>query len=431
MDLNKQKGLERVFEEIATYEAIVEMLESNPDEMSHLHLPLAKVVLWQHKKTVECIEKGKPLAASYFTNAPEIHTAMDIHWYHIIAQAFGGGMENPHTMEDLEGVDSMAVATDVCTLLRLALFYLDAGILPRPTVVVPLLEPCDGVIGLHEAVRNHKLWRGLPFFSPDPPYYNDERSIDYFADELRQMVDFLEKNTGQTLDMDRLREVVEVTNEQYELWIEYSELRRSIPCPHGHILGFAGFGQVQTAGAGDPGRTQWFKDILADAEKRIKENNPEVSNQKIRVLWSDVEPIWFNHLAPWMEEEWGVCVVLTMFSFTPYTLIDTSTEKTIFQGLAKRNLVDPPMVRQARGFVDNFLNDVERIVKDYKIDCVIHPGHMGHKDGAASISLYREKCRELDVPFVSLGVDQFDKRYTTIDEMKATITQFFNAMGLG
>ena len=123
--------------------------------------------------------------------------------------------------------------------------------------------------------------------------------------------------------------------------------------------------------------------------------------------------------------------MLTMFSFTPYTLIDTSTEKTIFQGLAKRNLVDPPMVRQARGFVDNFLNDLERIVKDYKIDCVIHPGHMGHKDGSASISLYREKCRELDVPFVSLGVDQFDKRYTTIDEMKAKISQFFNAMGLG
>jgi len=431
MDLKNQKGLERVFEEIANYELIVEMLESSPDEMSHLHLPLAKVVLSQHKKTIECIEQEKPLAASYFTNAPEIHTAMDIHWYTIIAQAFGGGMENPHIMEDLEGVDSMAVASDVCTLLRLALYYLDADALPRPTVVVPLLEPCDGVIGIHEAFRNHKSWRDLPFFSPDPPYYNDERSIDYFADELRRMVEFLEKHTGQTLNLDRLREVIEVTNEQYALWMEYCELRRSIPCPHGHILGFAGFGVVQTAGAGDPGRTQWFNDLIADAERRIKENDPEVPNQKIRVLWSDVEPIWFNHLAPWMEEEWGVCVVLTMFSFTPYTLIDTSTEKTMFQGLAKRNLVDPPMVRQARGFVDNFLNDLERIVKDYSIDCVIHPGHMGHKDGSASISLYREKCRELDVPFVSLGVDQFDKRYTTVDEMKDRISQYFTAMGLG
>jgi hypothetical protein len=75
MDLKYQKGLERVFEEIANYEAILMILEENPDEWSHLRLPLVKATLWQHKKTVECIEQGKPLAASYFTNAPEIYTA--------------------------------------------------------------------------------------------------------------------------------------------------------------------------------------------------------------------------------------------------------------------------------------------------------------------------------------------------------------------
>ena len=86
MDPKDEKRLQRVFEEIATYEAIVQMLEANPTEMTHLHLPLARNVLIQHKKTVECVEQGKPLAASYFTNAPEIFTAMDIHWYHIIGE---------------------------------------------------------------------------------------------------------------------------------------------------------------------------------------------------------------------------------------------------------------------------------------------------------------------------------------------------------
>jgi benzoyl-CoA reductase subunit B len=79
--------------------------------------------------------------------------------------------------------------------------------------------------------------------------------------------------------------------------------------------------------------------------------------------------------------------------------------------------------------VDNFLNDLETIIKDYNIQCVLHPGHMGHKDGSSSISLYRDKCRDLGVPFLSLGMDQFDKRYTTIDEMKDKISQFFLALG--
>jgi len=431
MDPTDLKRLERVYEEIATYEAIVQMLEENPTELSHLHLPLAQNVLRQHKQTVECVEQGLPLAASYFTNSPEIFSAMDIHWYHLIAQSFGGGMENPHMMEDLEGADRLAVATDVCTLLRLGLYYLDSGILPKPTMVVPLLEPCDGVIGLHEALRRHREWRDIPTFTPDPPYYSDDRSIEYYADELRRMVAFLEDHTGKKMDLDRLREIVEETNKQYELWAEYSELRRNVPCPHNHILGMACFALVQTQGAGDPEHTAWYRDLVADGEKRIRENNPETPNQKIRMLWYDVQAIWFNDLAPWMEQEWGVCVVQCMFSYAPYTTVDTSSEKTIFHGLAKRNLIDPPMVRQARGVADNFLTDIERIVKDYKIDCVVVPGHMGHKDGSASISFMRDKCREIDVPFLYIGCDQFDRRYTTIDEIKDRISSFFKAMGLG
>lgn len=60
---------------------------------------------------------------------------------------------------------------------------------------------------------------------------------------------------------------------------------------------------------------------------------------------------------------------------------------------------------------------------------VIYPGHMGHKDGSASISMMREKCRELGVPLLSIGVDQFDRRYTTTDEMKDKISKHFTTMG--
>jgi hypothetical protein len=43
----------------------------------------------------------------------------------------------------------------------------------------------------------------------------------------------------------------------------------------------------------------------------------------------------------------------------------------------------------------------------------------------------REVCRDLGVPFLALGLDLFDKRYTTIDELKDRFSQFFTAMGLG
>jgi hypothetical protein len=43
----------------------------------------------------------------------------------------------------------------------------------------------------------------------------------------------------------------------------------------------------------------------------------------------------------------------------------------------------------------------------------------------------REVCREQGVPLLELGLDLFDKRYTTTDELKDKFSQFFHAMDLG
>ena len=84
-------------------------------------------------------------------------------------------------------------------------------------------------------------------------------------------------------------------------------------------------------------------------------------------------------------------------------MIDTSTEDSIFKDLAKRVLNHPSMIRQAKGTVDSLINDFNRIIKDYGIDVVIWPGHMGHKDKAVSVGLARDVCRELGVGFLVYG----------------------------
>jgi benzoyl-CoA reductase/2-hydroxyglutaryl-CoA dehydratase subunit BcrC/BadD/HgdB len=426
-----RRNLERTIEDVDRYQSILTLLEATPSEMNHLHIPLVQDRLRSARRTLECVEKGEPFIAAWFTNAPEICAAMDLHWYCQLAGVFVSAIESPHAAEDLEGIDQLAVPADVCTLLRLGMYYIDAGLLPIPTAVIALIEPCDGVTSLHEAIRCHRDWRDVPMFAPDPPYYDDERSIEYFANELREMVVFLEEHTGHRLEMDRLREVVEESNRQYELWLEYSDLRRSIPCPHGVVLALSAFGVAQNNLCGTPTGTAWFRDLVADAERRIREGEPEVPDQKIRLLWNDIHPVWFDELTPWLEAEWGATVIQSMLTYCPYTLVDTSSEDSIWRGLAKRNLLDTPMIRQARGKVEGFVRDIGRIVEDFSIDCVIWPGHMGHKDSAASVSVMSETCREIGVPFLHIGVDQFDRRYTPVDEIKNRIAQFFRAMKIG
>jgi benzoyl-CoA reductase/2-hydroxyglutaryl-CoA dehydratase subunit BcrC/BadD/HgdB len=269
-------------------------------------------------------------------------------------------------------------------------------------------------------------------FAPDAPYNLDDHSLDYYADELKRAVDFITKHTGRTLNMDRLKEVIGETNKGYLLWKEYNDIRRAIPTPHGSTLPRTCYGMLLTEGAGNPehAHVSWFEDMVKDAEKRVQEKRPEVLNQKIRILWFDFLPVYVDELIPWMQEEWGAVIVMEMAAYCPFKLIDTSTEDSIFHGFAERSLQHPVMVRQSHSTVDTTLEDITRIVKDYKMDCVIFPGHMGHKDQHAYASLLREVCRDLGVPFLNIGINNFDKRYTTVDEIKDKISQFFIGMGL-
>jgi len=432
MDEKKELSLSRIKEEVAMFEPVAQLLEVEPGEMGHLQLPIMQSILEQHRKTIDCVENNLPFLASQFTDPVEILTAMDVHWYFHVQQLFAasGSGGCPHLTEDLEGADQLDVPRDCCTLIRLALYLQVAGLLPLPTAYLALTEPCDTVAGWHAAFMHHPDWRDIPVFDPDPPYRSDARAIEYYAEQMKDMVEFVTKHTGKTLEMNRLKEVVEETNRGYALWMEYNEIRRAVPSPHSYILPMSMFFQINTLNAGDPEKTSWYQDMVNDAERRVRENKPEVPEQKIRVFWYDIQPFFFGEIVSWLEQEWKAVIAMDMVSYCPYDLVDTSSEDSIFRGLAKRAFQDGPMIHQGRGVADNVIHDITRIVKDYNIDCVIFPGHMGHKEMAASASLMRELCRDLKVPFLHIGLDVADPRYTTVEEIKDKIAQFFTAMGL-
>jgi len=435
-DAVREKSLARYKQERDWFALLYEGAKLLPGEEGRLQEKLLTILLDSKETVVDCVENGKPFIAGYFCNAPELFHAMDLPWYMLMETPFLAATA-PYLASDIEGSENMGIGTDLCTAIRLPIYYIESGLMPVPSAVLGLLYPCDGAPMLHQVLEHNKAWKDVPIYSCDPPYTSDERAVEYFADELRRMADFLQKHTGKTLDMKKLVEVCEESNKAYALWQEYNEFRRSVPCPHGWALGGPqAFAISQCFVAGDPRCTSWFQQLCKCGELKVREgkgaSETEGWKEKIRLFWFDIMPYgWIFELMPWLEEEWGAVIVMDMFGNFPYSLIDTSSEKTIFQGLAKRNLLDAPMIRQSRGTAENFAADIRRIVKDYKIDCVIWPGHMGHKDGAATMGIMRETCRELAVPFLHVGLDLFDRSYTNPEEVRGRISEYFTGMGLG
>ncbi len=437
MDLaeRKEKSLKRYKEERDYFKLLLGATKVMPGEESVLQGKLLEILLDSKQAVVDCVENDKPFIGGYFCNAPELFTAMDLPWFMVMETPFLAATA-PYLVNDIEGAEEMGLGTDLCTAIRLPMYYIEHGLMPMPTAVLGLLYPCDGAPMLHQMLQHNEAWKNVPIYSCDPPYKSDERAVEYFAEELRRMADFLTEHTGQALDMDKLATVCEESNRTYSAWQDYNELRRNIPSPHGWALdGAQAFAVSQCFVAGDPRCSEWFEQLYKCGEMRVQAgkgaSESEGWEEKIRVLWFDIMPYgWVFEFMPWLEEEFGAVIVMDMFGNFPYTMIDTSSEETMFHDLAKRNLLDAPMIRQARSTAENFSEDIRRMVTDYRIDCVIWPGHMGHKDGSATHGIMRQTCRELEVPFMHIGLDLFDKRYTSVDEVKEKVTDFFKGMGL-
>jgi benzoyl-CoA reductase subunit B len=408
----------------------VQALQENESPDKQLTVRLAKAIVENYDRVIDCAENGKPFVASSYGNAPEIFVAMDLPWYTLSVLPFLP-ISEPSLLEDIDEAERLGLGTDMCTLIRLGIQYAYAGYVPPPTAFVGLLCPCDGASVLHQALARNRGWQNVPMFCTDPPYAKSERGIDFFAEELRRMIAFLEKHTGAVLDAARLRETVRESNKQYGLWSEYNQLRRAVPSPRGVARGARAWNVAQNFMVGDPKGTDWFEQLVRLTEQDVREGRCDTNDEKIRLFWFDVHPVWFRQLIQWLREEWRACIVMDMLTYAPYTPIDTSSEESILRGLAKRYSCDVPMVRQVHGPADNYIYDITRVVKDYKIDCVIWPGHMGHKDGAAGIGIMRQVCSDLGVPFMDLGLDLLDRRYTPIDDVKAKISHFFSAIGFG
>jgi benzoyl-CoA reductase/2-hydroxyglutaryl-CoA dehydratase subunit BcrC/BadD/HgdB len=421
-------AIKRLKEEIDFIHIGLERLDQSTADTANLNKTLLQAMLEHNEKLLQAYDDGKPFIASYYANAPEIYAAMDLPWYSV-----AGPITTPSVVmqQAAQECDNLDLPTDLCTAIRLSIYYIENDMCLPPAASIAMITPCDGMQMMNQVLAAKEEWRDVPMFAPDPPYSEDDLALDYYAQEFRHMVTFIEEHTGKQLDIDRLREVVEESNKQYELWAECNELRRAVPCPYGYKMGVQVWTLIQNLWPGDPRCTVWLQELRNTMENRVQEGIGVVPEEKIRLFWYDIRPQYIHEFASWLEKEWGAVMVMDMFTYNPYTLIDTSTEESMFRGLAKRGLCDVPMVRQERGHADHFAYDITRIVKDYKIDCVVWPAHMGHKAMAGAVGIGREICRGLGVPFLYLGLDLFDNRYTTADEIKDMISKFFTAMGLG
>ncbi len=346
---------------------------------------------------------------------PEIGRAMGLNVWLVEALGILLPFLKPDAAEKyIDEIENLGINPDACSFVKNAMGMIIRGHMPKGTCIVSSNMPCEAGMASYSFIQ--RKW-GVPVYRVDAPaHLYDERAEKLFVQDLKGMIAFLEEHTPGRMDWDRLREICTARNRMMELELELWDMMRTRPAPLAseavwlsHLWHFYWF-------PGNPVGVRLFEKLVELARKNYNSKTPAVENEKYRaVLWNPPFPN-FVDIFNILERRYGITVLMDSMSYNRHSFIDTSTPDSMLKGLAAI-ILQGPMVRHTRGPVENYIEDVFRVYKQFDLDMVWVANHLSCKSGQGATAILRERCRKEGIPLLVLEYDLLDTRIVSQDNM--------------
>ncbi|KPA10679.1 2-hydroxyglutaryl-CoA dehydratase D-component [Candidatus Magnetomorum sp. HK-1] len=310
----------------------------------------------------------------------------------------------------IDVAENAGIPSDVCSLPKSTMGIMLNSEVPPVNAILSSNSPCDGGMAAYQLIKN-KL--KIPMFQLDVPYnFYNEKAIEYFTNELRRMISWLEEHTPGKMDWDRLREICEERNRMAEYELELWEAIRRRPAPLAAEAVFLSHLWCFNVTPGDPNGTALFKYLAELAHDNIEKDIAAIPNEKHRaVLWNPPF-LHFIDLFSWAEKHYGLALIIDSMSYNRQPFIDTRSEESMLKDLA-HIIMTGPMARHTRGPAENYFNDMFYMYTYFDLDMILIAGHIGCKNTAALNGILREKCRKKGIPLLIIDYDLSDPRVVT------------------
>lgn len=329
-----------------------------------------------------------------------------------------------------EAAEDAGYSRDICSYARTDFGSVltgetPVGRLPPPDLLLCCTNICQTVLYWYRVLADHF---GCPLVLVDTPfqYWPDPlpHEVAYVRRQLEEMVPIAERVARRILDERRLLEVVTLSKQASELWLEVLERARHRPSPLTAFDAFIHLGPVVDL-RGDPRTVAYYRRMLAELDGRIAAEKGAVREERYRVLWDNL-PIWYR-VGP-----------LSKFLAARGVNIVASTYTHAWGEVAP--LMDPrdPMTSMARVCLYAILNRsagqkleaMRRMVSEFGIDGVILHSYRSCKPySLGQIDQRRTLAEELGVPALLLDADHNDPRVFAEEQANTRLEAFVEMMG--
>jgi len=198
--------------------------------------------------------------------------------------------------------NALGYSPDICS-------YLTADIGAFLKGVTPLAKIYEGITGIPKPdvlvfntnqcrdVQDWFSWYGEKFNAPVLGVYTHRNVgnvsgalVSSIAKQMQDLTGSLERLSGRSLDLDKLKQVVALSRECSELWKKVLQTAASQPSPLTFFDATTLMGPA-VVGRGTQKAVDVFKALLLELEQRIQNKEGAIEEEQFRIYWEGM-PVW-------------------------------------------------------------------------------------------------------------------------------------------
>jgi benzoyl-CoA reductase/2-hydroxyglutaryl-CoA dehydratase subunit BcrC/BadD/HgdB len=288
---------------------------------------------------------------------------------------------------------------------------------PRPDVLVYNTNQCRDV---QDWFHFYGREFGVPVMGITSPRGVEEVTEAHIEDVARQMkalVPALERISGNSLDMDRLREVVALSRRCSDLWKEVLETASHVPSPWTFFDHTIHMGPAVVA-RGTREAVDYYEELLEELKERIENGVAAVEGERHRLYWEGM-PIWgkLRDLSTLFQRLRSSIVASTYCNSWIFTDFDPDDP---FRSMAKAytNI----FICHAEGWKEDY---IERMVKQFQIDGIIfHDARTCPNNSNTRYGMPQRLEKRLGIPCLVIHGDLNDLRCYSEEQAVTNIEAF-------
>jgi len=161
--------------------------------------------------------------------------------------------------------------------------------LPKPDLLISNNNNCSLLVKWFDIY--HRKWN-IPHFIMDIPFCYEKqkkKDFEYIINQFHELIDFIKKISGQSFNIEKVKQAVHNTNEAFKHWKRFMDFAKHKPSGITAFDSFVQMAPILTM-RGTNEMISHFN-LLADETKELIESGSfPVENEKYRLLWDNIAP---------------------------------------------------------------------------------------------------------------------------------------------